>query len=245
MSRPEKILLVDDEIGILNLMKITLEKERFSHITTCESGEEALSVLSKQQFDVIVLDIMLPDMDGLDCCRSIRQFTDTPILFLTARSSDLDKLTAFGVGGDDYITKPFNPLEIIARIHVQLRRQKKLQPVSHAPINCYDYGTFILNIVEGTLTVQGEPVTYTAQEFKLLVFFCEHPNQVFTSAQLYQRVWESSYANDEKTVAMHISKLRRKIERDAKSPKMIITLRGIGYKFVPPKGEQVESKYSL
>lgn len=127
MLKQERILLVDDEEGILTLLEITLKKERYIHITTCTSGQKALDLVRDHVYDVILLDVMLPDISGLELCKQIRNLTNTPIIFVTACSSDFDKLIGFGIGGDDYITKPFNPLEIVARIQALLRRQNSLR----------------------------------------------------------------------------------------------------------------------
>lgn len=236
--RNERILLVDDEEGILNMLKILLEKEGFREISLATTGAEAVSIIQSSSFDLIVLDVMLPDTDGFELCRKLRHYTNIPILFVTARSSDLDKLMGLGIGGDDYITKPFNPLEVIARIHVQLRRQKIFrESVQQEPIK-WDFGSFVIYKDEGRLSVEGKQVHCTAKEFELLTFLCSHPNRIYTAGQLYENVWGLSLMGDEKTVVIHISKLRKKIEADPKNPKFIVNLRGIGYKFTPPnRGE--------
>jgi DNA-binding response OmpR family regulator len=235
--RSEKILLIDDEQGILDILMLLLQKEGFNEIKTATSSEQALNIVQNDRLDLIVLDITLPDMDGFQLCSQIRLYTQIPILFLSARSSDLDKLTGLGIGGDDYITKPFNPLEVMARVHAHLRRQKIYK--ASAQINTpkiWDYGSLVIYPDEGRIVLNGEEVVHTAKEFELLTFLCKHPNRIFTTNQLYENVWGYSYIGDEKTVVMHISKLRKKIELDPKKPKMIINLRGLGYKFVPPLG---------
>lgn len=236
--RTESILLVDDEQGILDMLKITLKKENFTHITTATNGSEALTAIKSRKFHVIVLDVMLPDIEGFELCRQIRNYTNTPILFVTARSSDLDKLTGLGIGGDDYITKPFNPLEVAARINVQLRRQHMLHTEKQIEATSLHFHSFSIYREEGVLTVHGEPIHCTAKELELLTFLCTRPNRIFTAQQLYEHVWGTESIGDDKTVVMHISKLRKKIEEDPKQPKFIINLRGIGYKFVPPVREQ-------
>ncbi|MFJ8530393.1 response regulator transcription factor [Bacillus sp. NPDC094106] len=231
--RTEKILLIDDEQGILDMLVLTLKKENFIHITTAINGTETLNLIKNHSFDIILLDVMLPDIDGFELCRQIRNYTNTPILFVTARSSDLDKLTGLGIGGDDYITKPFNPLEVAARINVQLRRQRILLDHQQVENSNLHFQSFSLYPSEGRMTVHGKPVHCTAKELELLTFLCTHPNRIFTAEQLYEQVWRLSSMGDDKTVVMHISKLRKKIEVDPKSPKYIINLRGIGYKFMP------------
>ncbi|GGH28783.1 response regulator transcription factor [Paenibacillus segetis] len=233
--RSETILLVDDEQGILIMLETLLKKEGFERVVTATTGNEALRLVEATSFDLIVLDVMLPDTDGFALCQDIRRFTSVPILFLTARSGDLDKLMGLGIGGDDYITKPFNPLEVVARIQTHLRRQSLYQArVSHKS-NIFDYGVFVVNKSSAQVMVNGIDIHCPAKEFELLVFLCENPNQVFTALQLYEQVWGRALMGDEKTVVIHLSRLRKKLEADPAAPKLIVNLRGIGYKFLPPK----------
>lgn len=228
-----KILIVDDEIGILKLIEIALRKENFTNIETESTGRGALQRIKKKTYDIILLDIMLPDISGFELCTEIRKHTNTPIIFVSARSTDFDKLTGLGIGGDDYITKPFNPLEVIARIKVILRRQQ-LYESPQQPKTVYDYGSFTLNLQSATLLVNNQPIECTAKELELLHFFCKNPNRIFTTAQLYEFVWGNDVFGEEKTVTIHISKLRKKLGDDTRKPKIIVNLRGIGYKFIPP-----------
>ncbi len=238
IMRTENILLVDDEQGILDMLVLTLKKENFIHVTTALNGSETLNLVKNHPFDIILLDVMLPDIDGFELCRQIRNYTNTPILFVTARSSDLDKLTGLGIGGDDYITKPFNPLEVAARINVQLRRQQMLIHHHKKEHSNLHFESFSLYPSEGLITVNGKSVHCTAKELELLTFLCTHPNRIFTAEQLYEQVWGLTSMGDDKTVVMHISKLRKKIEEDPKSPTYIVNLRGIGYKFISHTKEQ-------
>ncbi|XID94978.1 response regulator transcription factor [Paenibacillaceae bacterium WGS1546] len=232
--RSHKILIIDDEPGIVKMLETILRKEGYTSIGSAFTGQEAMEKINHHSYDLIVLDVMLPDADGFQLCQKIRQYTAVPILFLTARSSDLDKLTGLGIGGDDYITKPFNPLEVAARIHVQFRRLEQYQSASQAT-ETYCFGPVVIDKKAAQLWVNGEQISCPAKEFELLLFLVDHPNQVFTAGQLYEHVWGYDSMGDEKTVAIHIMRLRKKIEQDAKQPSLIITLRGIGYKFVPPK----------
>jgi DNA-binding response OmpR family regulator len=232
----ENILLIDDEPGLLKLLKITLEKERYKHITCAETAAQAMNLIKENRYDLIILDVMLPDFSGFDLCAEIRKITYTPIIFLTACDSDYNKLTGLAIGGDDYITKPFNPLEVVARVKAMLRRQQYAVSQAVRPqTQIFRYENFSLNLSEAMLTVNDKLVDCTAKEFDLLRYFCENPYRVFTSAQLYEAVWGAPGFGEEKTVTMHISKLRKKLGDD--SAGMIVTLRGIGYKFVPPKEE--------
>lgn len=237
MYQPEKILLIDDEEGLLKLLKITLQKEHYHNITCASTATQALNYVQQNNYDMILLDVMLPDFSGFELCSEIRKYTFAPIIFLTACATDFDKLTGLTLGGDDYISKPFNPLEVVARIKAILRRQNHYNTLSSSiqTKTSYDYGLFQLNLDEASLIVNGQIVECSAKEFELLRFFCQNPNYVFTPTKLYESVWGEIGYGEEKTVTMHISKLRKKLGDDSKSPKFIVTLRGIGYKFVPPK----------
>ncbi|MBB6733953.1 response regulator transcription factor [Cohnella zeiphila] len=238
-SRNEAILLVDDEEGLLVMLENLLRQEGFARITKAGSAAEALQAARTASFDMIVLDVMLPDRDGFSLCAELRQTVRAPILFLTARSSDLDKLRGLHLGGDDYVTKPFNPMEVVARIQAHLRRSSVYAAADirgPEPEEVYSYEVFTVNRTTGQLIVNGTEIPCPAKELELLLYFCKHPNRVFTAQQLYEQVWGSMIEGDEKTVVIHISRLRKKLEADPSDPKVIVTLRGIGYKFVPPRG---------
>ncbi|SFI90213.1 MULTISPECIES: response regulator transcription factor [unclassified Bacillus (in: firmicutes)] len=234
--RNEAILVVDDEEGILTMLENLLRKEGYIHVTKASSTAEALMAVRTTRFDIIVLDVMLPDMDGFSLCMELRKTIRTPILFLSARSSDLDKLQGLYLGGDDYVTKPFNPMEVIARIQAHLRRSTLYASDVVSAEDLYQYHTFSVNRTTGQLIVNNVDTPCPAKELELLLYFCKHPNQVFTAQQLYEQVWGTMVQGDEKTVVIHISRLRKKLEADPSNPKLIVTLRGIGYKFVPPTG---------
>ncbi|RMA97464.1 DNA-binding response OmpR family regulator [Thermoactinomyces vulgaris] len=222
----ETLLMVDDEIGIIQMMKRLLEKEGFEGILEATSGEEALEKIRKHPVDLILLDVMLPDTDGFRLCQQIREMTDVPILFLTARTADMDKLTGFSMGGDDYITKPFNPLEVVARIKAILHRQRRL----NSRLREFRTGHFVLYLEQAKLVVDGKEVKCPAKEFELLKFLCEHPNQVFSVDSLYQHVWgDYPTVGKENTVMVHIRRLRQKIEKDPKHPEYLKNIRGLGY----------------
>src|SRR5690625_1865554 len=239
MTNNVNILIVDDEVGILKLLEITLRKEHFSHIKTASTKTEALEASREQDFDIILLDVMLPDGEGFALCSEIRVHTTTPILFISARTSDFDKLTGLSVGGDDYITKPFNPLEVVARIRAILRRQRLYEGQSQqTKSNIFVYDTFTFEPDKALLTVQGNVVEVTAKELDLLQFLCKHPNRIFSTSQIYESVWGEDAFGEEKTVTIHIAKLRKKLGDHTRQPKIIVNLRGIGYKFIPPTGDQ-------
>ncbi|MFN2744815.1 MULTISPECIES: response regulator transcription factor [Bacillus] len=229
-----KVLIVDDDQHILDLLNVVFENEGFSDVLNAKNGEETLHLLKHQEPDIVLLDVMLPDSDGFTLCNQFRQFTNIPVLFLTAKTSDLDKLQGFSFGGDDYITKPFNPLEIVARVKAQLKRYKDFTPSSSKPV--YDFGDFQVDETSGKLVVDGTRIECPAQEFKLLLYFCNHPNQILSKQKIYRDVWGEFY-NGDSTVMVHVRRLREKIEKDPSRPKWIKTARGLGYIFeVQPTG---------
>ncbi|MGE7676351.1 response regulator transcription factor [Lysinibacillus sp. NPDC094403] len=225
-----KLLLVDDEISILQLLQLLLKKEGFEYIYTATNGHDAILLCEKIHPDLIMLDIMLPDCNGFFLCNELRKKTSVPILFLTAKVDDIDKLTGFDCGGDDYITKPFNHLEVIARIKAQLRRQK-LTEFSNDDTS-YDFGYFQIYERSGRLIVNKEEIFCPTKELQLLIFLCKNPNLIFSKKQLYEQIWgEDSYGN-EATVTVHINRLREKIEPNPSQPSYLITKRGLGYKLL-------------
>lgn len=240
MMYPERILLVDDEEGLLTLLRITLNKERYHNIHTASNGADALRLVQESVFDLIVLDVMLPDGSGFDLCTEIRRHTHVPIIFLSACASDFDKLSGLTAGGDDYVTKPFNTMELVARIKAIFRRQQ-LDREHATPRNAlaFDYGAIAVFPEQGILRVQGQITECTAKEMELLTFFCRNPNRIFSVTQLYDAVWGATSVGDEKTVSIYISRLRKKLLDEADAPAIIVNIRGLGYKFVPPAKDQL------
>ncbi|MFC3804200.1 response regulator transcription factor [Cohnella sp. GCM10012308] len=234
------ILLVDDEQAILQLLETVLRKEGFQRIDKAATAESALALCREKQYDLLLLDVTLPRMSGIEVCPLIRQTTDAPILFLSARTTDFDKLSGFAVGGDDYVTKPFNPLEIVARIKSLLRRSRKDPSVSEAQPGrvgkVLDYGRFRINEQAAELRVNGEPVVCPSLVFQLLLFLCKHPNRVFTKSELYERVWGEHSVNDDNTVMVHIHRIRERIEPNPAQPQYLVNVRGLGYKMVAAPG---------
>jgi len=236
-----EILVVDDEPALVQMLRMVLQKEGFRHIDTADTARRAWELCKRKRYDLILLDVMLPDRSGFDVCPFLRETTDAPILFVTAKGSDLDKLTGFATGGDDYITKPFNPLEVVARMKAQLRRTMLKRHETgiflsgeHAAV--YHYGRFQLDERAGELRVEGELIACPAQVYQLLLFFCKHPNQIFTKNQLYEAVWGEDSLGDDNTVTVHVGRIRERIESDPKNPEYLVTVRGLGYKLVR-KGE--------
>ncbi|MDY8023243.1 response regulator transcription factor [Paenibacillus polymyxa] len=232
------VLIVDDEQGLRDMLTTVLKKEGFLQVKHAATGREALQVVMESHVDVIVLDVMLPDNDGFEVCRQMRIYTDAPILFLTARDTDLDKLMGFGIGGDDYITKPFNPLEVVARMKARMKYRKVSAGAIKPILRTLDFGYFRLELESGVLYVEDKQVECPAREWLLLVFLCKHPNRIFSVRQLYEAIWSEAFLGDEKTVVIHISRLRKKIEPDPKHPQFLINVRGLGYKMMSVKLEE-------
>jgi len=230
------LLLVDDEESTLRLLELLLKKEGYKDIFVAKTGHEAFSICSNVKPDLILLDVMLPDSDGFSICKKLRKVTDAPILFLTARSDDIDKLTGFNCGGDDYITKPFNHLEVIARIKAQLRRQNVLDIANED--THYDFGYFQVYEKSGRLLVNNKEIFCPAKELQLLIFLCQHPNLIFSKNQLYEGIWKEESFGNEATVMVHINRLREKIEPEPAKPRYLITKRGLGYKLVKSEREK-------
>ena len=232
--KEKHILLVDDEKAILQMVEMVLRKEGFHHIHTAETGAEALQIVKTTPLDYIVLDVMLPDINGFDLCTKIREYTDVHILFLTARVTDFDVLTGFEKGGDDYVTKPFNPLEVVARIKAQLKRKQLISnPVAMIPNKkLYDFGHFTVDEDAGELSVDGQLVSCPAQVFLLLVYFCKNVNRVLSKEQLFTAVWGYEHMVDDNTVMVHVRRIRERIEPDPGNPIYLQTIRGLGYKLV-------------
>ncbi|MED3645934.1 response regulator transcription factor [Halalkalibacterium halodurans] len=225
------LLLVDDEQGLIEMVETLLKKEGFNNIYTARTAKETLHLLHQHSIDLIVLDVMLENDNGFDLCQDIRRITKIPIIFLSARTSDFDKITGLTVGGDDYITKPFNPMELLARIMAHLRRRSYNENLPTEG-KVFNIGRFCLNVDEASLYVEGQKIKCPLKEFELLAFLCENPNRVFSLEHLYERVWKGESYGDERTVMVHIRRLRQKIERDPNQPEYLINVRGFGYKLV-------------
>lgn len=223
------ILVLEDERAIAEMIEIILGKDGFLNITLCSTVEEAKKNLEMKTFDFYLLDIMLPDGNGIEMANLIRERSDAPVFFLTAKGSDADKLRGFMNGADDYITKPFNPLELVARVKVQLGRYLKKKDVSQKHL--FVCSRFTFNIDAAEITVDGTKEIISGRLFHLLKYLCENTGQVLSKEQIYERVWGDCLFDDN-TVMVHIRKLREKIEKNPGKPTCIITVRGIGYKLV-------------
>ena len=226
-----RILAVDDEDSILGVVRLNLENEGFE-VHTAPDGAHALALVAEKPFDMAILDIMLPDIDGFELARTIRQSSDMPIMMLSARDTDIDKAVGLGVGADDYLTKPFSPIELVARVKAHLRRygQSATAPASHDP-EVIEAGPVRLDPMSRTATVRGESVELTAKEFDLLALLAAHKGRAYTKEQIYATVWGEHWGGDYSTVQVHIRRLRSKVEVDASDPRYIKTIWGIGYRF--------------
>lgn len=233
----KKILLVDDDNSILNLLEIVLKKEQFQNIHKSKKGLEAVKICNKIKPDIVVLDIMLPDIDGIEVCRRIRQSSMVPILFLSAKSEEIDKLLSFGMGGDSYITKPFSPKEVIANIQSILRRMSFYEQVLSENRRIYLFGAYKLDLDKKELYKNNENVLLTAKEYHLLEYLVSNSGTTISREKLIEKVWDTSYEGYDNTVMVHIRRLREKIEAEPSNPVYIITVKGRGYRFIPPSME--------
>ncbi|MBE6952174.1 MAG: response regulator transcription factor [Ruminococcaceae bacterium] len=222
-----KILIVDDEKLLVKGIKFNLENEGYE-VDAVYNGEDALALAQENDYDMIILDLMLPKMDGLEVCRRIREFSKVPIVMLTAKSEDTDKLLGFEYGADDYIAKPFNVLELKARIRAILRRAAT-RPVKTEVDTRVDGGVIILELSERLAYVGERPVDLTPKEFDLLELLMRSPNCVFSRESLLNTVWGYDYPGDIRTVDVHIRRLREKLEENPSEPEHILTKWGIGY----------------
>ena len=218
------ILVVEDEGKIAEIVRAYLEKENFN-VTVAETGREAISAL-KQGFDLIILDLMLPDMDGEDICRTIRNDSDIPIIMLTAKSEEDDRIKGLGMGADDYVVKPFSPRELVARVKSLLRRVKG----SKKSIS-FNNGDLVIDSSSFEIRKSGSPAVLTPTEFKLLQCLAEHPGQVFTRLQLINVILGYDFEGYDRTIDAHVKNIRRKIEDNQKKPSYLRTVYGVGYKF--------------
>lgn len=229
-----KILIVDDEVDILNLLEKALNIEGYYNITKIDNGFSAVSFCEQIKPDIVILDIMLPGIDGYEVCKRIRQFSYCPILFLSSKNDELDKILGLAVGGDDYVTKPFSPKEVAYRVKAQLRRvEYKQEPVC------------VSNIVIGELVIDPEgfrvmknkkEVELTAREFEILYYLAQNKGRVISRERLYEAIWGEDSFGCDNTIMVHIRHLREKLEDNPTRPQYIITMKGLGYKLVDADG---------
>jgi len=224
------ILIAEDEKDIRNLLKLQLEEEGYSVFAT-KDGIEALEVIQNNVIDLALLDVMMPRLDGFNLLRKIRQTSNLPVIFLTARGDDMDKILGLGIGADDYLVKPFCMAELLARVGAQLRRNNEYSNQNSQDLSQIEFGSLCLDKKACCVHKDSELVEMNAKEYMILKYLMENPERVFTKKQLYKEVWEEDVYYDDNTIMVHISHIRNKIETDPKNPEYIKTIRGIGYKF--------------
>lgn len=224
------ILAADDEMELLDALQLFVEREGMELIKT-DNGISALALFEKHKPDLVLLDVMMPGLDGFALLKKIRETSRVPALMMTARTEDYDKILGLGLGADDYITKPYNPLEVVARIKAQLRRCYDYQTTDRQESNVLTGCGLELNLSEGTLKKNGQEISLTRTEFRILELFMRTPGRIYTKQQIFDHSWDEPYMEDDSTIMVHISNLRNKIENDPKKPAMIRTIKGLGYKF--------------
>ena len=225
------ILICDDERDIVSALKIYLSSEGYT-LFEAYTGREALEVVKKHDIHLILMDIMMPEMDGISATAKLRETCNVPIILLTAKSEDTDKVLGLNMGADDYITKPFNPMEVLARVRSQLRRYTSLGGMEQKP-NRIVIGGIALDDDTKTVTVDGETVSLTPIEYNILLLLMRHPGRVYSSAQIYEKVWNESAFGSEGAVAVHIRHLREKLEINPSEPRYLKVVWGLGYKMEP------------
>lgn len=230
----EKILVVDDEKEIADLIEVYLQSEGFE-VLKFYTGFEALQCIEAEDLDMAILDVMLPDIDGFAICRKIREHYYYPVIMLTAKVEDMDKIKGLTMGADDYITKPFNPLEVVARVKTQLRRYTNYNLAGESRKKTeekkeYDIRGLVINRETHTVTLYGKALSLTPLEFSILWYLCDHRGKVVSSEELFEAVWGEKYYESNNTVMAHIGRLREKMQEPARNPKFIKTVWGVGYR---------------
>lgn len=229
MNTKQRVLVVDDEVGIRQVVELYLTREGFE-VELVADGAAALRAIERAAPNLMILDVMMPGLDGLEVTRQARAKLNVPIIMLTSRAEDVDKIVGLELGADDYVTKPFNPRELVARVKAVLRRSSD-KPAAQAQSSVITVGDLTVDPQSRTVTVKGQPVELTAKNFDLLWLFVSHPGQVFTREQLLDQVWGYDFYGDTNTVTVHIRRLRQRIEPDPDQPTYIQTVWSVGYKF--------------
>jgi DNA-binding response OmpR family regulator len=232
MVGSELVLVVDDEPTVRDVVRRYLEREGYQ-VALAADGPEALAAVAARPPDLVVLDIMLPGLDGLEVTRRIRAASACPVILLSAKGHETDRIVGLELGADDYVVKPFSPRELVARVRSVLRRTRGEDNGRSAPVTAGDVS---VDTTTREVTVAGRPVGLTVREFDLLAFLVRNPRQVFTRGQLLQQVWEYTWLGDTSTVTVHVRRLREKIEADPSDPRRVQTVYGVGYRFVPQDG---------
>ena len=230
MPAKQKILIVDDDTNIAELISLYLTKE-FYQVQIVEDGEQALQVFDTFQPNLVLLDLMLPGVDGFEICKKIRETKNTPIIMISAKKDDIDKIRGLGLGADDYITKPFSPSEMVARVKAHLSRYERLIGSGTPANDIIEIRGLKIDKTARRVYVNGEEKNFTTKEFDLLAFLAQNPNHVFTKEELFSKIWDMESIGDIATVTVHIKKIREKIEMNTAKPQYIETIWGVGYRF--------------
>ena len=225
-----RILIIEDEEAIADLEKDYLELSGFEG-KICNTGDEGLQTALREEFDLIVLDLMLPGLDGFEVCKKVREEKNIPIIMVSAKKEDIDKIRGLGMGADDYMTKPFSPSELVARVKAHLARYDRLVGSSNKNNDVIEIRGIRIDKTARRVIVDGEEKAFTGKEFDLLTFLAEHPNHVYTKEELFREIWDMDSIGDIATVTVHIKKIREKIEFDSAKPQYIETIWGVGYRF--------------
>ena len=225
-----KILIIEDEVAIAELEKDYLELSGFE-VEVETQGDVGLIRALKDEFDLIILDLMLPGIDGFEICRKIRETKNTPIIIVSAKKDDIDKIRGLGMGADDYMTKPFSPSEMVARVKAHLARYERLISSGVPRNDIIEIRGIKIDKTARRVWVNGEETNFTSKEFDLLTFLAQNPNHVYTKEELFQEIWDMESIGDIATVTVHINKIREKIEYDTAKPQYIETIWGVGYRF--------------
>jgi two-component system response regulator RegX3 len=231
MMSGSSVLVVDDDPGVLDVVSFMLRREGFD-VDEESEGTAALAAARDRRYDIVILDVMLPGMSGTDICRELRAESDVPILMLTARDAEIDRVLGLELGADDYVTKPFSAVELLSRVRAILRR-RELDRANGIGAAVRDLGGLHIDLGRHEVLVDGRRVHLTLSEFKVLALLAEQPDAVVSRKELMQHLWASEHVGDEHACEVHISNLRRKIERDPSEPQRLVTVRGLGYKLIP------------
>lgn len=226
----DKVLIIEDEEAIADLEKDYLELSGFS-VQIAKDGDEGLELALSQDVNMIILDLMLPGTDGFEICRQVRACKDTPIIIVSARKEDIDKIRGLGLGADDYMTKPFSPSELVARVKAHLTRYQSLKNSIYSKNDVIEIRGIKIDKTARRVFINGEEKTFTTKEYELLSFLVQNPNHVYTKEELFKEIWDMESIGDIATVTVHIKKIREKIEADTSNPHYIETIWGVGYRF--------------
>lgn len=224
-----KILLIEDDPEIADMLKTCLAAENYE-VFCAADGRQACALFERAAFSLVLLDLMIPEISGLDVMQYIRGRSVVPVIIVSAKDTETDKTLGLSLGADDYITKPFSVAELLARVKANIRRTTQYDSAPEMGPELLTAGNLVMNVTNYTLTKDGKPVELTAKEFEILKLFLQNPRKVYTKEQIYSLVWNDAYCGDENAVNVHISRLRNKIEDDSRNPRCIVTVWGIGYK---------------